>query len=150
MLVYCNFLYLCVLISNVTVQWKAESKGFFLLPGGLSRHRVICSEISGRVHFAGGWLHRAWWGTREAICCLKAVNMTIVAQQQVGQLRRCTWWLDKFSWQNGWQVEMHQNKRVILDTGLLSRNVFTNRLQLVLFTKLESWTTNESLDSNTV
>ena len=26
---------------------------------------------------------RAWWGMREAICCLQASNMSIVAQQKV-------------------------------------------------------------------
>lgn len=38
-------------------EWGQGDPGFWfpLLPGGFCRHRVICSEISSTVCFAGGW-----------------------------------------------------------------------------------------------
>lgn len=83
----------CCVVSNIHVTegppcaggggGRVESGfGFPQLPGVFGRHRLICTEISSTVCFAGGWKGRAWQRMRKAICCLWPVNVRIVARQQ--------------------------------------------------------------------
>lgn len=50
----------CVSWGSGLCLWGQGDPGFWFppLPGGFGRHRVICSEISSTVCFAGGWERR--------------------------------------------------------------------------------------------